>query len=180
MNYVEPIRDMDLVSRILNYLKSRNERDFMMVIVGFNTGLRISDILSLKFRDIGEDYIYIKEQKTKKMKEIPLNSVLKRELKKYSEGKDELEFLFKSRQGYKAITRQRAYQILQDVAEEFRIRNFGTHSLRKTFGYHFYQKTKDVVTLQQIFNHSDPSVTLRYIGINRKLVNDAYKAFTIF
>ncbi len=90
-----------------------------------------------------------------------------------------MEFLFKSRQAYKAITRQRAYQILQDVAVEFRINNFGTHSLRKTFGYHFYQKTKDVVTLQEIFNHSHSSVTLRYIGVNRQLVNKAYKAFTL-
>ncbi|MEA3422209.1 MAG: tyrosine-type recombinase/integrase [Bacillota bacterium] len=65
------------------------------------------------------------------------------------------------------------------MADEFRIENFGTHNLRKTFGYHLYQKTKDVVTLQEIYNHSDPSVTLRYIGINRQLVNKAYKAFVI-
>jgi integrase len=176
---VEPIRDMDLVSRILKFLKERNERDYMMVLMGFNTGLRISDILRLTYKDIGDEYIYIREQKTKKMKEIPINSVLKAELIKYGAGKDDMEFLFKSRQAYIAITRQRAYQILQDVAVEFRINNFGTHSLRKTFGYHFYQKTKDVVTLQEIFNHSHSSVTLRYIGVNRQLVNKAYKAFTL-
>lgn len=180
MNYVEPIRDMELIRRILKYLKEKNERDYMMVLIGFNTGLRISDILKLSYEDIGDEYIYIKEQKTKKMKEIPLNSVLKSELKRYSNGKDPLEYLIESRQGFKPITRQRAYQILQDIAKKFRIRNLGTHSLRKTFGYHFYQKTKDVVTLQEIFNHVDPSVTLRYIGINRKIVNDAYKQFQIY
>ncbi len=179
MNYVEPIRDMEMVRRVLRYLRAKNERDYIMVLLGFNTGLRISDILRLCYEDIGEEFIYIREMKTKKMKEIPLNTVLKSELKRYAIGKDPLEYLFESRNGFKPISRQRAYQVLQEVAEEFRIKSFGTHSLRKTFGYHFYQKTKDVVTLQEIFNHVDPSITLRYIGINRKLVNDAYKKFEI-
>jgi len=52
-------------------------------------------------------------------------------------------------------------------------------SLRKTFGYHFYQETKDVVLLQNIFNHSAPSVTLRYIGINQDIINNAIDEFSL-
>jgi hypothetical protein len=49
--------------------------------------------------------------------------------------------------------------------------------MRKTFGYHFYQQTKDVALLQNIFNHSAPSITLRYIGINDDLLDKAIDDF---
>lgn len=58
--------------------------------------------------------------------------------------------------------------------------NVGTHTMRKTFGYHHYQKFHDVVLLQQIFNHSAPHITLRYIGITQDQINDSYKALNLF
>ena len=48
----------------------------------------------------------------------------------------------------------------------------GTHTLRKTFGYHHYKKYRDVAMLQKIFNHSDPEITLRYIGINQDIIDE--------
>lgn len=45
--------------------------------------------------------------------------------------------------------------------------DIGTHTMRKTFGYHYYKRIKDIATLQQIFNHSVPSITKRYIGITQ-------------
>ncbi|WP_425389003.1 hypothetical protein [Domibacillus iocasae] len=51
--------------------------------------------------------------------------------------------------------------------------------MRKTFGYHFYQQTKDVAMLQQIFGHSAPSVTLRYIGINEDMMDQALQSFSL-
>jgi len=47
--------------------------------------------------------------------------------------------------------------------------NVGTHTLRKTFGYHFYKQTKDVAMLQNILNHSVQNITLRYIGITQDM-----------
>ena len=67
----------------------------------------------------------------------------------------------------KPITRQRAYTILRDAADEFGLDSIGCHTLRKTFGYHLYKKTKDAITIKEILNHSSISVTLRYIGINQ-------------
>ena len=55
------------------------------------------------------------------------------------------------------------------------MKNIGTHSFRKTFGYHFYKDNKDVVTLMKLFNHHDPSITLRYIGIERDEMSKAVK-----
>jgi integrase len=55
----------------------------------------------------------------------------------------------------------------------------GTHTLRKTFGYHFYQQTKDVAMLQEIFNHSSPAITLKYIGVNQDSMDRAMTKFKI-
>ena len=46
--------------------------------------------------------------------------------------------------------------------------------MRKTFGYHHYQKFKDIAMLQKIFNHSTPQVTLRYIGIDQDQIDYSY------
>jgi site-specific recombinase XerD len=55
----------------------------------------------------------------------------------------------------------------------------GTHTLRKTFGYHFYKKTKHVAMLQDIFNHSAPIVTKRYIGISQDEIDQAIDEFSL-
>lgn len=50
--------------------------------------------------------------------------------------------------------------------------NIGTHTMRKTFGYHFYQKTKDAAMLMKIFNHSNIYITLRYIGMEQDYIDE--------
>jgi integrase len=72
-----------------------------------------------------------------------------------------------------------AYKILRKVAERFHLDEIGTHTLRKTFGYHFYQQTKDVAMLQEIFNHSSPAITLKYIGVNQDSMDRAMTKFKI-
>lgn len=51
--------------------------------------------------------------------------------------------------------------------------------MRKTFGYHYYKKTKDIGTLMNMFNHSAPSITLKYIGISQDTMNKARREFNI-
>lgn len=77
------------------------------------------------------------------------------------------------------ITRIQAYRILNTAAEKVGLDEIGTHTLRKTFGYHYYQKTKDVVMLQTIFNHSAPSITLRYIGIQQDEIDKSLEDFSL-
>ena len=73
-----------------------------------------------------------------------------------------------------------AYRIIREICSQVGIEdNIGTHTLRKTFGYHFYKKYKDVVLLQKIFNHSSPSITLRYIGIEQDEVYKCYENFIL-
>jgi len=160
---------MDLVMDVADFLKARNERDYLMFMFGIYTGLRISDILKFRVRDVkGKDAVYIREEKTGKEKKFPINRELKPIIEEYIAGKRDYEFLFKSpKYPNKAISRQQAYNILSAAAKVFGLDGIGTHTLRKTFGYHMYQQTHDAVTLKEIFNHTDISVTLRYIGINQ-------------
>lgn len=181
MNFVEPIRDTQKVRDIQEYLKRTNERDYILFITGVYTGLRISDILRLKINDVKDKkFIYIREKKTSKQNIIEINKLLEKEYKWYCSDKELDEYLVKSREGInKPLSRVRAYEIIKCVGKDFGIDNLGTHTMRKTFGYHYYKQTKDVATLMKMFNHSDPSITLKYIGIIQDEMNKARRNFTI-
>ena len=84
MNTVEPIRDNEVVLDIADYLKSRNQRDYVMFMFGIYSGLRICDILQFRVRDVrGKDYIVRREKKTRKEKRFPINRNLKKILEAY-------------------------------------------------------------------------------------------------
>lgn len=181
METVQPIRDKKLIEKMKNELLKSGLRDYMLFVFGINTGLRISDILSLTVEDVRDkSHIILKEQKTGKAKRIKINGV-QDELNKYIEGMDDSEYLFKSQKGENSpISRVQAYRILGKASRAIDIDGeIGTHTLRKTFGYHFYQKTKDVALLQELFNHSSPSITLRYIGINQDIMDNAMDDFKL-
>ena len=169
MNTVEPIRDIEKIYDMADYLKNRNLRDYVMFMFGIYTGLRISDILKLRVRDVRDkESIYIREMKTDKEKKFNINPELKPIIREYIKDKKDYEYLFKSRQDKnKPISRQQAYHVLNSAADALGISRVGTHTLRKTWGYHTYQTTHDAVGIKEILNHSDISVTLRYIGINQ-------------
>ncbi|MGO4540363.1 site-specific integrase [Paenibacillus sp. 2TAB19] len=183
MNTVQPIRKPELIEEIKAYLEERSERDHFLFVMGINIGLRITDMLSFKVRDVrGKDEIPLRERKTGKEKLIPINPKLKRAIAKYTKEMKPNDYLFSSRQRdgnnlAKPITRERAYQILQDVAEHFKLERIGTHSLRKTYGLHLYEKTKDIALLMYIFNHSTEAITLRYIGKNQESYSKAMSSF---
>ena len=175
MNTVEPIRDIGRIWDIADYLGEENERNRIMFLFGIYVGLRISDILKLKVRDVRDKaHVTIREQKTGKEKAFPINRELQPILNRYIKNKADYEYLFPSRKkdGEKPITRQQAYNILNDAARKFGMERIGTHTLRKTFGYHFYQQTKDIVALKEILNHSDVAITFRYIGINQDIKDE--------
>ncbi|UED72122.1 site-specific integrase [Brevibacillus sp. HD3.3A] len=180
MNFVEPIRDMQKLDELKSLLKKRSERDYFLVVLGINTGLRISDLLRLKVADVkGKSHIILVEKKTGKRKRFLINDSLRKEVDQYVIGKKGDEYLFASTKRPQPITRVRAYQIINGAAKKIGLSEIGTHTLRKTFGYHFYQRTKDIATLQMIFNHSHPSITLRYIGITQDLIDDAVNRFSL-
>jgi integrase len=182
MKAVEPIRDKKMIGQMLSYAKKQSDRDFMMLMLGLYTGLRITDILSLKVRDVkGKNKIYIKEKKTKKTRQFTINKDLRSYLKEYCRGKEGYEYLIQSRQGInRPISRQRAYQIVKEIGETFNLDDIACHSLRKSFGYHHYNQYKNIVLLQTILNHSRPEITLRYIGIEQQQIDESIDGLSFF
>lgn len=180
MNYVQPIRDPGKITEMKNYLKSKSERNYILFVLGISTGLRISDILQLRKEDLLNTHVNLRETKTKKQKRIRIPPYIRKELIEYARGLEDKDFVVKSRQGgNRAIDRSVAYRILREAAEQVNLKEIGTHTLRKTFGYHFYQQTKDVAMLQEMFNHSSQDITLRYIGINQDSMDKAMLKFKI-
>lgn len=186
MRFVQPIRDIRKVEAIKHYLKVHNERDYILFMVGINTGFRISDILSLTVKDIKGTHIEIIEGKTKKLKKIKIRKSLRKALDDYIKGKQDFEYLFTGRSkkhgtGLKGepIDSSTAYKVLSEAARANGVDEIGTHSMRKSFGYHFYLKTRDIALLMELFNHSEQTITLRYIGIKQDTLDEAMDEFEL-
>ena len=180
MNIVEPIRSKKDLRKIEGILRKQGLRDLLMFTVGTNCGLRISDILNLDVSDVkGKNYINIIEKKTSKYKRFPINAKLKPLFENFTKNRALNEPLFLSMFGNR-MERTQCYRIINAACKkagiEYRV---GTHTLRKTFGYHHYQKFKDVAVLQKIFNHYSPQVTLRYIGIDQDIIDESYNNFIL-
>ena len=94
MNIVEPIKNVDDIRKIKEYL-SKNKRNLLLFSLGINSGLRISDILALNVSDVkNKEFIEINEKKTNKYKRFPLNKNLQFEITDYVKDKEDKEPLF--------------------------------------------------------------------------------------
>lgn len=188
MELVQPIRDVEKIEEFKGILLENGRfgaRNHLLFVLGINSGLRISDLLRLRFKDVLDatfkvkKFITLREKKTKKIKQIPVNLSVESAIYMYMDGLDCIDpdqYIFKSNKGKnKPISRHQAWEILNNVAQKAKMSEaIGTHSLRKTFGYHSYQKGIDITLLQKIFNHSAPSITLRYIGITQDDIDNVY------
>ena len=175
---VDPIRSLKEINRIKRSLKDK-PRDLLLFSLGINNGLRIGDLLRLKVKDVmncqaGESFT-ITEEKTKKSNHVMINKEVYRALVLYIDAvrPDPDHFLFKSRNGSnKALNRSYVNSLVKKWTSKMK-GNFSTHSLRKTFG--FIQRTQFGVSFEILckrFNHSNPSVTMRYLGIQDREVNN--------
>ena len=180
MKLVDPIRDKSKIDEIRAILKKQSERNWFLFSLGISTGLRISDLRVLKVRDVFDrTHIHINEQKTGKKKRVPLNSSVMKIIEEYTKKMDEDEYLFKSRQGNKPLERNQCGNIISNAGKKIGLDGLGTHSLRKTFGYHHYQQYKDIAILMTIFNHSSQAVTMRYLGIEQDEIDESLKGFNL-
>ena len=190
---VQPIRDKRKLLRMLKVLEDDNPRNALLFRVGLNTILRIQDILDLKVKNIFHDdgrfrlYLSLFERKTRKnkgrrMKNIKLNSLLRKAIKDY------VEFFELSLEDYiffslldpdKNLDRVQAWRILKKAAEKVGIDNFGTHSMRKTLAWTIYKQTKDISLVMIMLNHNSPKTTLRYLGITQESIDKTYEEFAI-
>lgn len=187
--HVEPLRTNTEIEEMKLALKRGNKsspkrpelaaRDVLIFLLGINTGLRVNDLVRLKVADVkNKTILTIREGKTNKRREINVG-MLQVEIQRYIADKQPNDYLFTSQKGSKAISTTQVYRILTDAADYLGRYDVGTHTMRKTFGYHHYKQFKDVAILQEIFNHAAPSITKRYIGIRQDEINASLNQFRL-
>lgn len=188
---VEPIRDPKKIELMKKILRDGpfGERNHLLFVLGINSGLRISDLLKLTVGDVIDEKgkvrpsVSLHEQKTGKYKQFEVSKAASVAISSYIKTIDQLSFtdpLFRSRKGTRAISRVQAWEILSNAAKEAGIADqIGTHTLRKTFGYHARKAGVGIEMLQSIFNHASPAVTKRYIGITQDEMNEVYRSLNL-
>lgn len=194
MKRVQPIRDLELLNKCYDIAREHDRRKSrwevsweLLLMVGFNTSLRISDIQRIRVKDLrGREYVEIKAKKTGKEARILINPAARREFRRLLQGMDDDDFLMRSRirDPYtlkrRSISRQRAWQIMNMIAKRAGIQDhIGCHTLRKTFGYWYYKQTNDVVSLQRILGHTNRRDTLVYIGVIQEDIDESLMRFNI-
>ena len=181
MNFVEPIRDRKKIAQIKNQLRGqRRFRDLLLFVVGINTALRISDLLELRVAHFLDDQqrirhrFWIKEQKRGKRQEIVINNSIREVLEEYlaayqaitTAGNHFVFFNSKANNFKQPIRRGQAWKVITTICQQVGLHgNFGTHSLRKTWGYHARMQGVDLALIMHKLNHESVAYTKRYLGI---------------
>jgi integrase len=177
---VNPIKDLSVLEDGFKYLESKSLRNYMILFLGVNIGLRISDLKELTIFDINtanKKYLRVRIKKTKETIQVPILPHVRKELDVYIKtvkANDRL-YLFTSKNNDRPLSNQYVYEMMKEIEIKFNLPSLGTHTLRKTFGYHFYKATNDIATLMEIFGHERESITLRYIGITQDKIDSQMK-----
>ena len=178
MKTTQPVRDIVELKKIKKYYREvkPNKRNFLLIICGLNTALRISDILKLRWKDVyNENLLSFKSHNkttvfiNKNLKEA-FASFLKDIIAKKGKLCEVMEqFIFLGQKSTdKPISRIQAFRIISEAAEKCLLSHkVSCHSLRKTFGYHAWKKGVSPALLTSIYNHSSYKITTRYLGIEQ-------------
>lgn len=179
-----PITSTEKVLDIQDYLKYKNERDYVLFLIGVTTGYRAGDLVKLKVRDIKEA-IRRKEftiyegkkfnsknirEKNRRPRTVELIPEVAKILKEHIKDKKDYEYIFRSRKGVnKPIGVQAVSNIIKEAADYFGLYDITAHSMRKTYAYKIYiESGMDIVAVKELLGHSSIEETKRYIGLDRE------------
>ena len=174
----------DAMNLIRKLAKDENYKMSLLIALGCFTGLRISDILALRWEQIlsTEEFTII-EKKTGKKRVLRLNSQLQQHIQECYEHIQPIGLkapILVSQKGT-VFTIQRINVILKEIKQKYRlkVKNFSCHSLRKTFGRQVYNMNSEnselaLVKLMELFNHSSLAITKRYLGLRQEEILQTY------
>lgn len=165
-----------------SYEKRMWWRNYVILILGVNTGARISTLLRLRPIDIAGGHVKIYETKTHKTFKYEINErvygVVREYINEY--GISDYEYIFTGKRSGKTgkpLTRQQCRTMILQLAKMVGIDyKVGCHSLRKSYGRYEYDKSKDLPKVQRLLGHESPIVTLQYICLEDEKVDKARKA----
>ena len=174
----------DAMNLIRKLAKDGNYKISLLIALGCFTGLRISDILSLRWKQILDTSEFtVTEKKTGKQRTIRLNPQLQQHIRECYQQIKPLGInapILVSQKGT-VFTVQRINIILKEVKRKYRLHigNFSCHSLRKTFGRQVYNMNSEnselaLVKLMELFNHSSVATTKRYLGLRQEELLNTY------
>ena len=178
----------DAMNLIRKLAKDKNYKMSLLIALGCFTGLRISDILALRWEQIlsTEEFTII-EKKTGKKRVLRLNSQLQQHIQECYEHIQPIGLkapILVSQKGT-VFTIQRINVILKEIKRKYRlkVKNFSCHSLRKTFGRQVYNMNSEnselaLVKLMELFNHSSLAITKRYLGLRQEEILETYDCLT--
>jgi integrase len=180
-DYLEWDSNILLISKLH---QDQNYKFSLLIALGSFFGIRISDLLNLKWCDIlNTDTLNIIEKKTKKQRTIKINDQLKKHIQAcYKEIKPQSnnDFIFTSQKG-SVYSVQRINVVFKEIRVRYnlKIKNFSTHTMRKTFGRQVYNNAGSnaelaLVKLSELFNHSDIRTTRKYLGLRTEELMKAY------
>ena len=183
-----PIEDIRMVRRWLGIAKAHDAGRkkggvswYLLLVLGFNTGLRIGDICRLRVKDVrGRERVNIEAQKTGKMSDVKLQTAAQKALDAALKGRGDDEYVLASRQRSRRdgrdrpISRQRCYAIVKEIAARAGFtEHVGCHTMRKTFAWNYYVAGNgDLSKLQKILDHSSQAATIHYLGLDRKALDE--------
>ena len=201
----EPIKNIDDIYKITHYLiKHERYRDNMLFIVGINFGLRVSDLLKLRFSHLinsnltFKDTFPILEQKTantrkrKKNRYITINEAVMDAVELYLVHTDNVslsDYMFQSESNHgkytgNAMSRSGVDKVLKGIAQDLNLNmHMSTHTLRKTFAYWQLAMSNNdprkLMLLSKMLGHSSVAITLDYIGLTGDEIAEAYRTFNL-
>lgn len=152
-------------------------RNYIILILGCNTGCRIETLLQLTPKHISGGCVRIQEFKTEKIQRYELNSKVYQIVADYIDWLKvtDREYIFRTyRKSHLPLTRQSAYKIIKKLGKDVGIRYaIGCHSLRKSYGRFAYDETHDIHLVQRMLGHSNPMITQQYICLEDDVVTKA-------
>lgn len=195
MNFVEPIRDRKRIAQIKNQLRGEGRyRDLLLFVVGINSALRISDLLQLRISHLVDEHNHIrrrfaiKEEKRGKRQEVVINDSIREAINEYlsaypgaaSDPDNYVFFNSKANRFNEAIKRGQAWKFITSICQAVGLRgNYGTHSLRKTWGYHARMNGVDLALIMYKLNHASLAYTKRYLGITDDELEEVVKRLNL-
>lgn len=179
----------DFISVITRLEKDEDYKFCLLIAIGVFTGLRISDLLTLKYSDLlnGETFV-INEIKTKKTRSIKINKDLREIIERVAKKTKTVnlnELIFVNKYGTKSIDKSYVNVKLKEIMSKYRVKldgNVSTHTFRKTLGRRVMEvnnySNESLVLLMELFGHSSMSITKRYLGIREKEIHNVYDSLT--
>ncbi len=183
--------DWDQFKSLISKLERDGEYKYCLLIAtGVFTGLRISDLLQLKFSQFeNTDILTVQEQKTKKTRRIKINPDLKTIVERIKGRMVVIntdQYIFINRYGTKPIDKSWVNVELKRIFKKYGIElegNVSSHMFRKTLGNRVLKlnnySNESIVLLMELFGHSSVALTKRYLGIREREILDVYDSLRL-